>query len=372
MRRKLWQLHSWLGLIAGLGLLVIGVTGSLLVFRDELESLFNSAAVRVEPSAAGRLPLDTLLAEANRQLPGYEVTGWMLREPSKARLADVLYVIRHGSDQWLSATLNPFTGRLLSSPRSETATLTGWLLELHSAFFSDHAGVLIAGIFAAMLCLLGVTGVWIYRNFWKAFFTLRWGRSARILFSDLHRFVGIATVLFNLLLGFTGAYWNLTHVVGEWLHGEVPQPLMQRRLYPATLSLDALVADAHRRLAGFVTNFVSLPYAPDAPIVLWGAVEPRSPLRSAYGSTVSYDAATSAHTATSDLRKAGWWKQSVDSFRPLHFGSFGGLSIKLLWCAGGLAPGFLAVSGFAIVWLRRRARVSSVSPVAAPLPHPSP
>lgn len=353
MRKRLWQLHSWLGLIAGLGLVVIGLTGSVLVFRDELEALVNPALVRVEPAGAGRLPLDTLLAEANRQLPGYEITGWLVRDADDARAADVLYVIRHGSNEWLIATLDPYTGRLLASPRADTATLTGWLLELHYAFFSDHAGILVAGLFAAMLCALGVTGLWIYRNFWKTFFTIRWYRSARILFSDLHKFTGITTVAFNLLLGFTGAYWNLTHVLGEWRNGGTPQPKMERRLYADTLSLDALTADAAERLPRFATHFISLPYSPDAGVILWGAVEPRPWWRSAYGSTLAYDAHSGAHTATTDLRAAGAWTQIVDSFRPLHYGSFGGLPVKLLWSLGGLAPGFLAVTGF-IVWWRRR------------------
>lgn len=356
MRKRLWQLHSWLGLIAGLGLLVIGLTGSLLVFRDSLETLINPALIRVEPSAAGRLSLDTLLAEANRQLPGYEITGWTLREANEANYADVLYVIRHGSNEWLIATLDPYTGRLLASPRAGTATLSGWLLELHYTFLADHAGEAVAGLFAAILCVLGLTGVWIYRGFWKTFFTLRWHRSARILFSDLHKFTGISSVAMNLVLGFTGAYWNLSHVIGEAIHGEVAQPAMERRLYADTLSLDALTADAAQRLPGFATHFISLPYAPDAGVILWGAVEPRSALRSAYGSTISYDPNTGAHTATTDLRTAGVWPQIVDSFRPLHFGTFGGWPVKLLWCFAGLAPGILATSGTIVWWSRRRGR----------------
>ena len=69
MRKRLWQLHSWLGLLAGLGLLVIGATGSMLVFRDELEALVDPALVRVVPPSpdTARLPLDTLFARVGDQ-----------------------------------------------------------------------------------------------------------------------------------------------------------------------------------------------------------------------------------------------------------------------------------------------------------------
>jgi uncharacterized iron-regulated membrane protein len=359
MRKRLWQLHSWLGLLAGLGLLVIGLTGSLLVFHDELESLFNPSLVRVDPPgptgapAAERLPLDTLLAHAQRQLPEHEITGW-LPQYDEPRLADLLYVIERDHNEWLVATLDPYTGRLLASPRLGTKTLTGWLLELHYTFFADHAGLLLAGLFAVMLCLLGLSGLWIYREFWKNFLTLRWGRGARILLSDLHKFVGITSVAFNLILGFTGAYWNLTHLIGHWINGDPPQPRIEQRLYAGTLSLDALARDAAQRLPGFRGNFISLPSDPAAPaVILWGTIEPRGRFTSPYGSTVSYDPKTGAHTATSDLRTQGWWARFVDTFAPLHYGTFGGLPVKILWCLGGLTPGLLGITGF-LIWFRRR------------------
>lgn len=353
MRKRLWQLHSWLGLAAGLGLLVIGFSGSVLVFRTELEALAHPQLTHVAPAPAGRLAFDALLAAAQRQLPRYEIVGWVVQHENPAR-ADVLWVIAHGSTEWQFAPLDPYRGNLLSSPRGETSTVTGWLLELHTAFFGDHVGLVATGALATMLCLLGVSGVWLYREFWKNFLTLRWRRGARILFSDLHKAVGIASVAFNLVLGFTGAYWNLTHVIGEELTGASEPPPMTRRLYGATLSLDALVADARARVPDFRANYLSLPWKPEVDVTLHGAPADAGPLRSPYGSTIAYDAATGAHKATFDLRAAGAWAQIVDAFTPLHFGTFGGWPGKILWCLGGLAPGALAVTGFAIWWQRRR------------------
>lgn len=363
MRKRLWQLHSWLGLLAGLGLLIIGLTGSLLVFHEELEALFNRELVRVEPTPAGRLPLDELLAHAQRQLPAHEITGW-LPQYEAPTLADVLYVIERGHNEWLVATLDPYTGKLLASPRLGTTTLTGWLLELHYMFLADHFGLGLAGVFAVMLCLLGVSGVWLYRDFWKHFFTLRWNRGARILFSDLHKFTGITFVAFNLIVGFTGAYWNITHLVGHWINGDPPQPKIEHRLYADTLSLDALARDAAQRLPGFRGNFISLPSDPAAPaITFWGTIEPRGPFTGPYGSTVSYDPQTGAHTATSDLRTQGWWARFADTFTPLHYGTFGGLPVKILWCLGGLTPGLLGLTGF-LIWFRRRAAGQSATSTA--------
>lgn len=366
MRKRLWQLHSWLGLFAGLGLLVLGLSGSLLVFHEELEALVHPEYVRVEaPEGATRLPLDRLLRDAESQLSGYEVAGWIpaYDEPDHA---DVLYVIGHGTNEWLVSTQNPYTGEVLATPRKGTQTITGWLLELHYAFFGDHIGMLAVGLFGLLLCLLGVSGIWLYREFWKGVFTLRWGRSARIFFSDLHKTVGISSVTFNILLGFTGAYWNVTHVAGHLIYGDPEQKLMTGRLYPESLSLAALSATASEHIPGFRANYISLPWEPGQGITLWGAVEPRGALRGPYGSTVGFDA-TGAYQSHDDLRAAGAWRQIVDAFVPLHYGTFGGFPIKLLWCIGGLTPGILAVSGFLIWRSRRKNRPTSTDTASKPV-----
>jgi uncharacterized iron-regulated membrane protein len=62
MRRFLFHLHSVTGLIAGLGLLIIGLSGSVLVFRQEIESLMMPERVLVTKASPQRLNLDVLVA----------------------------------------------------------------------------------------------------------------------------------------------------------------------------------------------------------------------------------------------------------------------------------------------------------------------
>ncbi len=356
MRKRLWQLHAWLGLVAGLGLLLVGLSGSLLVFHVELAALFSPARHVVDPSPNPRLPLDIALRRIEAQLPDHELTGWQLQNEHPER-AQHLYVIRRGTNEWLTTTFDPYTGRVLGAPHRYEEALHGWLIEFHSALFAGDFGVAFAGLLAVVLCLLGLSGAYLYRGFWRHVFTLRWRRGARILFSDLHKFVGIASMPLNLALGFTGAYWNLTHTAEHLVEEDHEQAVVDRRLYPESLSLAAVVADSAARLPGFRTNFISLPSDPAHPtVILWGAVEPRPLLARAYHSTASYDPATGAHLRTNDFRTARAWKRFVDTFEAVHFGAFGGLPTKALWCLAGLSPAVLALSGFAIWALRRRSR----------------
>lgn len=366
MKKRLWQIHSVLGLIAGLGLLVIGLTGSLLVFRNEIDALVAPDIMRVEPTAAGRLPWKALASAAERAWPEHHVTGFGPR--TDPGLADLVYLKKKDGDEFQAGTLNPYTGAALSGPLTPETTFTGILLELHYTWFADHAGMLVTGFFGVFLCLLGITGVWIYRGFWKTIFTLRWKRGARILFSDLHKFTGITSVVFNLILGFTGAYWNLTHIAMEGLgHEEPPASAAGGFAWNRELSLDALADSSATALPGFKACWVSFPEKPEETITFWGRVPGLSFLASDYGSQVAFDQQGGAVKATVDIRQSGWWMIFTDTFRALHYGTFGGLPIKLLWSLLALAPGILAVTGF-LIWQRRRA---SRRRPAAPIPAPA-
>ena len=90
------------------------------------------------------------------------------------------------------------------------------------------------------------------------------------------------------------------------------------------------------------------------PILLFGAVDGQNVFRSDYGSIVSFDGKSGKVTSATAIPDAGVWAQILDAFRPLHYGTFGGLPVKILWCLGGLTPGILAVSGALMWWQRNR------------------
>jgi uncharacterized iron-regulated membrane protein len=82
---------------------------------------------------------------------------------------------------------------------------------------------------------------------------------------DFHRMVGVFSVGFNLLLGFTGAYWNLSHVVEDWFYPheeEVEELPFHEKLFAASYDIDALPLAARDHIAGFEVHYISFPWAP--------------------------------------------------------------------------------------------------------------
>jgi uncharacterized iron-regulated membrane protein len=351
MRKRVWQIHSWLGLICGLFLVLIGLTGSLLVFSHELDALFHPRMVRVEQTGP-RLSFDHLLREVNRQLPGYEVVGWPISANPHA--ADAVRVRQRGHPEWTRAYVNSYTGQVLGHGEWR-GTVSDWLLELHYSLFLKTWGTAVCGVVAVGFCILGLTGIWLYWVFWRSFFSLRWGKSVRIFCSDLHKAVGISSVVFNLILGFTGAWWNLPSIPQVWNPPpEIPSPA--ERLYSVSISISAMMTEAVRQLPGLDLSETNLgfPRGVGQPFIVRGRLASH-PFASPFGSSVSFDAQTGAVLEKSDLRQQPLWAQIEDAMGPLHFGTFGGWPVKVLWCVGGLTPGILSLSGF-LIWRARRTR----------------
>ena len=77
--RSLWvSMHRWSGIILGLLVVLIGVTGSLLVYEDELDTLLNPDLFRVEPGDV-YLPYDAIVAAAAAVGPDHLQPGYLTR-----------------------------------------------------------------------------------------------------------------------------------------------------------------------------------------------------------------------------------------------------------------------------------------------------
>lgn len=356
-KQTVWRWHSSLGLVAGIGLLVIGLSGSVLMFSREIDGMLRPEVVRVERNGPDRLPLDDLVEKVSESYPGHQITGWALF-PDDPGASDRAWMKLPDDEHWLYAHIDPYTAKILSRPAESVEHFTGWLLELHYSLLADHIGMFIAGVFALFLFLLGITGFWLYRDFFRNFFRLRWNKCARIAFSDIHKFVGINSVLFNLILGVTGGWWNLSHLIGHL--AETEAPLIENPEVPPPpakwASLTAMQQAADSRIGGFTTHYIGFPQGPEGSLILYGQHGDAGPLRGLYGSNVEFDPVSGAVRDHHDLRTSSPWAQVYDSFMPLHYGTFGGWPVRLLWCLGGLAPGMLAISGFLIWRSRRRKR----------------
>lgn len=354
MKKNAYRLHSWLAIFAFIPLLLISVSGSILVFKLEIDRLLMPTAIMVNHDSEPRLEYDTLLASVDAAFPEYFVGTWEIFDDGVR--ADAVYLIKANTFDWHKVYLNQYTGEMLSQPVGLTDDITDWLVEFHYTFLLHSWGMVIGAVFALVMLLLAITGLIMHRKVYALILRMRWGKAKAALYSDVHKLVGVISSPVLLLLAITGLYWNIAaylHEVAEHEHHE--SHVLSSPTISAELSVDALVASAEQAVDGLEVTYIAFAFEPEANIAIYGKVPTAQPFDSNYASGAMFKPNTGALVTTWDGRTAGFVTQLVDSFRHIHFGVFGGRVTQIIWAIVGMMPLILAFTGV-YLWTKRRKR----------------
>lgn len=209
--RKIWrQLHTILALSLGLLFALIGLTGSVSVYREELDSLFNPR-LTLEALQANPLPIDKIMAAVRAAHPDRH-GAWTLEMPSSREGLITAWFDKpkESIDAFyapLMVSVNPYTGEVVES-RFWGQTLTTWILDLHTQLHLGGFGRQTLAVVGGLLMLSVVSGLYLWWPGWRKLpdaFSVR-HRSLMPFLFDLHRLLGFIAAWALLLLAFTGVH----------------------------------------------------------------------------------------------------------------------------------------------------------------------
>lgn len=357
MRKILFKWHSVAALVALIPLMVIAITGSILVFKVEIDTLLmpEHMTVAVEDDQS-RVSLNALIANIESEHAEYLMGSWELFHAEKdenVSRADTAYLISKESGYWYKTYIDQYSGKLLSQPVPVEHDITDWLLSLHYTFLLDFTGTVLGSIFAVILLFLAISGIILYREFWKKLFTLRIRAAKRIFYSDIHKLFGIVSSPILLILAITGGYYNIAAVVHEVEEHIEPHPLLTKPLYSPNIDFQQLLDKTSDDLKGYRATYFTFPFEPELHITFYGEVPTTNPLTSEYASMLTYSRDSGQLMSSYDIRTAPSINVVVDTFRKLHFGYFGGLTSKVIWSVLGLTPLWLSLTGLYFYWFRK-------------------
>lgn len=203
LRRALFQAHLWSGIVFGLYVLMISVTGSVLVYSNELYRA--ATAQRAASKGSGPQLTDEQLADAARRLyPGYRVVRM-------ARLATLDQV-----DVWLSRDgrikkrlFDPWSGRDLGDSVPTGIWAVSTLIDLHDNLLAGPAGRKVNGLGAIAVLVLAVTGLgiwWPGIKTWRRSLNLPRGVGWKRGVWHLHSMIGFWSFAFTVVFGLSGIY----------------------------------------------------------------------------------------------------------------------------------------------------------------------
>jgi uncharacterized iron-regulated membrane protein len=368
------NLHLIAGLIAGLIAVVVGLSGSVLTFREEIEHALY--VPKVAPQTA-TIPIKETYAKAVAMEPDKRrVTVVVLPETSDAPLEFVLGMrgarSLKESDQ-LSVYANPYTGEIIGQRRRNDSFIA-WLRDLHFALLGGLTGYKINGWAALVLIFISLTGLalWLQTYVRGKAFAVQWKASWKRVTWDLHRVIGAVVLLFLIAVAATGAYYPFRETVMKALAGmSLPlpprgAPAIQPTEGATPLTIDDIIAKANAALPD--AKLVVL-RPPATPTQAWTATFHRSGDEGESvesGPTAYLDSYTGATLRVDDPRTMGFTARALRFIEPLHFGKFGGLFTKLFWVLLGLSPAFLLFSGVVMWWNRTRGPRRAKAPARVP------
>ena len=354
-RRVLLVLHLWAALLASVLLLLLGATGSFLVYEREMDHVLNRRLVAVRP-VSQPLTLTELFARLEKSHPGHRVTE--IEFSHQPEVADEVYLDSGNGAEGMLMTVDPYTGKALGDARTANSFVNS-VHQLHTHLLWDKhrdAARLILGVASLFLLLLSCSGIILWWR--RKLFSINWrGRGKRINF-DLHNVLGVWSSLFLFLFALTGVAmtWEgaFSNVLNQVLHAS-PMPERRRMSAPAygaaALGPDSVITAARAALPG--AEIAAVGMAPGKPVdVRMKFPEDRTPLGR---SRVLLDPYTGNVLALVSTRTAPLaFKISRMWIREIHTGDIFGWPTRFLACMMSLTLPILTITGTLIWWNRNR------------------
>ncbi|HEY1743092.1 MAG TPA: PepSY-associated TM helix domain-containing protein [Granulicella sp.] len=371
LRRAIFQVHLWSGILLAIYSVIIGLTGSALVFKEEIARTIQPGLYHVAPGPQ-QITLDEAVRRVQSARPGWAVFAMEdFAQPELATTVLMRSTTAKPTPNYRMVSFDPHTGQVLFD-RLRYAGFMGWLSNLHVYLLSGEAGLLVSGwmgVGLLLLCLSGLILWWPGVQRWAAALVINSRASWRRLNWDLHTVIGFWACVALMVVTFTGVDFafpgpvgNLIEVVtGGSLSAKAATPNVSNKpLLSSTtpiITIDQAIAAAYRALPKDAPpGYLQLPARAGSPYKVTGyytGVAPYSQLV-----RISLDPHTGALLALNDTRQQTRGQRIEQYFVAVHFGSFGGKGVfgtlvKVVWVLLGIVPALLAVTGLVMYWNRK-------------------
>lgn len=357
IRKIVLQVHLYLGLVAGLFLIVLGLTGSIMAFEGDIDHWLHPGMWYVADGPQP-LPEGELIAAVERQFAPARVAVAQLSQ--RRNLAQSMQLTDRSA-----VTVNPYTGAVLGRRTGPTRTdrWLGTIHQIHLRLAGDfrapwaRAGKLAVSYAGLALVVLVPTGLilWWRRKrvsiYWKA----SW---FKILF-DTHQVIGIYAGVFLWVAAFTGILigfdWGETAIYAL-THSHRPNFGRPPASGPAPgaqpIGVDRAIAVARAAIPNAAVDMLFLPQNANG---AYGVVlrVPEETSGSAHSSVVVDQfsgKALEVHNFLTDSEGYRWIRFN----RSIHTGDIGGLAGHIVMSLSSLLLVVMVVTGI-VIWLKKLA-----------------
>ena len=377
IKKKILFVHRWLGIVSGLLVIFIAITGSMLAFEDEGRDYLEHDLYHIANPAGARLSLDQMVDTFRVYNPKIKINSIRFKE--KADAAVVFFT----KDKYVF--VNPYTSRVTATVPVKSDFFYV-VKALHTSLMLGDVGKTIVHINVLLfftICLSGLVMWWPRKwNLFRSAVSIKTSGSRKRVNYDLHRALGFYALPVLLIISFTGLFMasDVTKNLVSFITRS-PMPNKDEDVVTVTkpagatgakatgagatgaagtdpararkhhYSLDSAYAYARTHYPGALETFV-VPAAKETPI----RIAMRYPYTIVRNQNTLYFNPWDGSLVKAELYADynGYDKMARSNYN-LHTGKIGPLGIfsKILWCMVALIAASLPVTGFCI-WMGKR------------------
>lgn len=377
--KRLLAVHGWSGMVLGLLLYVVVLTGAIAVLAHEIGAWSSGSGGNeaLDPGVAAVVnQLGSEIPEEWKEevrlfsnLEGNTVAIFHTHQenPASGQVEDfgARFVIDNDTGEVLSRT-EGYNDTLYASDRA--SALESFITELHiNLHIPNPWGLYATGILGLMMMTAAISGLILHKHLFRDMFVSPRFSSMLLNKRDRHILAGTWSLPFAFVLSFTGAFFSFIISIGfpiilvTGFGGDIeratemlqPATTMVEDATPQSLdTFDMIFADLEARTGSAPTNanIQNLGRA-DAQVTLFAQAANGDVL----GGNHAYSGADGAYLGERPLLGTEPNAASVafGLMGALHFGNFAGLMSKSVWVALGLAMCYVSITGMRM-WTQRR------------------
>jgi uncharacterized iron-regulated membrane protein len=352
--------HSALGLAFAALIYLICLTGTMSVFKHEIERWEQPNVPLVTQPISGTAIQESVWAGYGQALIDSASQLLVVAAPSplSPRFAVSYYDPATGKDgDWAADAQGRLVARI-DAPFSE------FLEDLHTNLHIPGAwGRFLVGLIGVTLLSSLVSGILSHPRIFKDAFHLRWGGSERLQNADLHNRLAVWGLPFHVFVSLTGALLGLSVLIigvlaaaayggkTELAYAAIIGPRASMSQDPGPVpDIPAMIRSV--QATNPATEFVSAQIERPGKAGEVIRINMRTPNHIAFFNTYFFDG-KGKPLGDAGFETGSVGQQILGGLQPVHYGWFGGLGTRLVYGVLGLALTIVTQSGVAI-WLARR------------------
>ena len=378
---KKWsaKLHLWFGLSVGIIVFIVSLTGTLYVFKDEIQNSLRKEAIYVKETSAEPISIHVLKEKVSTELNEKFPLNSLEIPLDKNKAYRFLYYEKNkkGWNYFEEVKINKlvyvdqYNGKILAV-YDEKYNFFNILKYIHwSLLLNSEWGKYVVGIPTVLFIIMLITGIvlWWPKNkkarkgrFWFSWENVKtWKRKNY----DLHNVLGFYASFIALLMSVTGIYFAypyVKNVIHFTLSGVANLPKDKEIKSPDSLmaknsSVYDLTAQQTRKLYAESASF-RIPLSgknkkgkdlKNIPITIYGE-EGKFSERN----TLVFDKYSGKLLANKPHQQLSNAEKYANANYDIHTGSYFGLFGKIIWFITGLICTSLPVTGFLVWWGKQK------------------